>query len=198
MIGRLVGLLAEKSPQGQILLDVNGVGYEIDLPLSSLTVLPEIGQRVTILIHQVVREDALLLFGFITHIERTIFKMLIKVTGIGPKIAIIILSGLTADEFFQVIESSDSVRLSKVPGIGKKTSERLILELKDKISNLSIISNVNEALPLQPQNTLQDAVLALTGLGYKPADAEKMIKKIATPNMAVDDLIKLALQNALK
>lgn len=198
MIGRLVGILIEKKSQGQILLDVNGVGYEIDLPLSSLAVLPEIGQIVTLLIHQVVREDALLLFGFITHIERTIFKMLIKVTGIGPKIAIIILSGLTADEFFQTIESSDSVRLSKVPGIGKKTSERLILELKDKISNLNISSNINEIQLLQPQNTLHDAVLALTGLGYKSIDAEKMIKKIATPNMAVDDLIKLALQNALK
>lgn len=198
MIGRLVGTLIEKTPQGRILLDVNGLGYNVDMPLSSLVALPKLGLIATILIHQIIREDAQLLFGFISSSERDLFRLLIKVSGVGPKIAIVILSGLTPDEFSQVIINADIVRLSKVPGIGKKTAERLILELKDKVSTIIGDASVTSLGEMRLNDPIADAVAALSSLGYKPSDAEKMIKKIALPDMNVDDLIKRALQNALK
>jgi Holliday junction DNA helicase RuvA len=127
MIGRLTGTLAEKSPP-QLLIDVNGVGYEVDVPMSSFYNLPGLGERVTLLTHFVVREDAQVLFGFLTHDERATFRLLVKISGVGPRTALSILSGLSVNELAQAVSLQESARLVKVPGIGKKTAERLLLQ----------------------------------------------------------------------
>ncbi len=200
MIGRLTGNVAEKNSPNLVVLDVHGVGYEVEVPISTFSVLPSLNEIFTLYIQQIVREDAILLYGFATKEEREAFRLLIKVSGIGPKSAIVILSGLSALELYQVIHDEDIIRLTKVPGIGKKTAERLILELKDKVkgkvseSGVSLESDLLEA----HRNPIQDAVLALTALGYKASEAEKMVKQIAKENMAVDVMIKLALQAAMK
>ncbi|MEI7465635.1 MAG: Holliday junction branch migration protein RuvA, partial [Burkholderiales bacterium] len=129
MIGRLTGLLADKSPP-QVLIDVNGLGYEVDVPMSSFYNLPALGERVTLLTHFIVREDAQILFGFLTHGERQTFRLLIKITGVGPRMALSLLSGLSVSELAQAVARQETGRLVKVPGIGKKTAERLLLELK--------------------------------------------------------------------
>lgn len=200
MIGRLTGNVAEKNSPNLVVLDVHGVGYEVEVPISTFSVLPSINEIFTLYIQQIVREDAILLYGFATKEEREAFRLLIKVSGIGPKSAIVILSGLSALELYQVIHDEDIIRLTKVPGIGKKTAERLILELKDKVkgkvleNGVSLESDLLEA----HRNPIQEAVLALTALGYKVSEAEKMVKQIAKENMAVDVMIKLALQAAMK
>lgn len=196
MIGRLAGTLIEKNSSGTILLDVNGVAYEIETPLSTFASLPAISEKAILLIQQIIREDAHLLFGFASIDEKNLFKLLIKVSGVGPKTALIILSGINVHEFFEIIQNEDVVRLSKVPSIGKKTAERLILELKDKVKNLAsnLISN---ELPLASSGQ-NDAVAALISLGYKPIDAEKMIKKVYSPDLSLDALIRLALQQSMK
>src|SRR3954463_958092 len=134
MIGKLTGTLAEKAPP-QLLIDVNGVGYEVDVPMSSFYNLPGVGERVTLLTHFVVREDAQILYGFLTHEERATFRQLVKISGVGPRTALSILSGLSVGELAQAVTLQESVRLTKIPGIGKKTAERLLLELKGKIAS---------------------------------------------------------------
>src|SRR5258706_14434834 len=134
MIGRLTGVLAEKSPP-QLLVDVNGIGYEVDVPMSTFYNLPALGERVTLLTHFVVREDAQVLFGFLTHDERATFRLLVKISGVGPRTALSILSGLSVSELAQAVSLQESGRLVKVPGIGKKTAERLLLELKGKLGD---------------------------------------------------------------
>src|SRR4029453_14433428 len=134
MIGRLTGILAEKAPP-QLLIDVNGVGYEVDVPMSSFYNLPGVGERVTLLTHFVVREDAQVLFGFLTHEERATFRLLVKISGVGPRTALSLLSGLSVDELARAVSLQESGRLIKVPGIGKKTAERLLLELKGKLGD---------------------------------------------------------------
>ena len=196
MIGRLTGILVEKNSSGSILLDVNGVAYEIETPLSTFAILPAINEKFSLLIQQIIREDVHLLFGFASADEKSLFKLLIKVSGIGPKTALIILSGINVQEFFEIIQNEDVVRLSKIPSIGKKTAERLILELKDKVKNL-VPHNISNTLPISPLGQ-NDAISALISLGYKPADAEKMIKKIYSAELSVDTLIRLALQQAMK
>ncbi|MBV8467688.1 MAG: Holliday junction branch migration protein RuvA, partial [Burkholderiales bacterium] len=140
MIGKLTGTLLEKHPP-QVLLDVNGVGYEIDVPMSTLYVLPHAGEPAALYTHFVVREDAQLLFGFATRHERETFRQLIKVTGIGPKIALAVLSGMTSDELAMAVEREDAARLAKTPGIGKKTAERLVLELRGKLAGTSGVAH---------------------------------------------------------
>ncbi|ELV07318.1 Holliday junction ATP-dependent DNA helicase RuvA [Wohlfahrtiimonas chitiniclastica SH04] len=197
MIARLKGLIWEKMPPNIVILDVGGVGYEIEVPVSTFSMLPKAGESTTLEIQNIVREDASLLYGFYTQAEKEAFRLLIKVSGIGPKSAIVILSGLSVSELYEVISSEDVARLTRVPGIGKKTAERLIVELKDKIKGLSLgVDLFNGQTPMADPTT--DAVLALATLGYKQSDAEKMIKKIAQPAMAVDELIKLALQSSMK
>ncbi|OYQ72416.1 Holliday junction branch migration protein RuvA [Wohlfahrtiimonas sp. G9077] len=197
MIARLKGLIWEKMPPNIVILDVGGVGYEIEVPVSTFSMLPKAGESTTLEIQNIVREDASLLYGFYTQAEKEAFRLLIKVSGIGPKSAIVILSGLSVSELYEVISSEDVARLTRVPGIGKKTAERLIVELKDKSKGLSVgVDLFNGQTPMADPTT--DAVLALATLGYKQSDAEKMIKKIAQPAMAVDELIKLALQSSMK
>ena len=198
MIARLKGQVWEKLPPNIVVIDANGVGYEVEVPISTFSVLPSVKGEASLYIQQIVREDANLLYGFQTLEEKEAFRILIKVSGIGPKSAIVILSGLSVSEMYDVIANEDVTKLTRVPGIGKKTAERLIVELKDKIKAISLISS-GDLLDMKPvHNPINDAILALTTLGYKANDAEKMIKKISTPDMAVDELIKVALQSLMK
>jgi holliday junction DNA helicase RuvA len=186
MFGRLTGTLAEKSPP-QVLIDVQGVGYEVDVPMSSFYNLPALGERVTLLTHLVVREDAQLLYGFLTHDERTTFRMLVKISGIGPRTALSILSGLSVAELAQAVSLQESGRLIKVPGIGKKTAERLLLELKGKLGDALTV-------PATAAHGNQGDILqALLALGYSDREAAAAQKALPT-DVGVSDGIKLALK----
>ncbi len=188
MIGRLTGLLAEKTPP-QLLLDVNGVGYEIDVPMSSYFNLPAIGERVSLLTHFVVREDAQVLFGFLTASERTTFRLLIKISGVGPRMALAILSGLSVDDLAQAVSQQQSGRLVKVPGIGKKTAERLLLELKGKLGN---VLGVPDAATGGAEHA--DILQALLALGYNDREAAAAMKSLPA-DVGVSDGIKLTLRS---
>ena len=188
MIGRLTGTIAEKTPP-QVLLDVAGVGYEVDVPMSTFYNLPGLGERVTLLIQQVIREDAQLLFGFLTAEERATFRELIKISGIGPRTALSILSGLTVTDLAGAVARQEGARLQKVPGIGKKTAERLLLELKGKLGpDLPLAPGASVATEAQA-----DIVQALMALGYNEKDAAAALKKLP-PDIGVSDGIKLALK----
>ena len=190
MIGRLTGTLAEKSPP-QLLIDVNGVGYEVDVPMSSFYNLPGLGERVTLLTHFVVREDAQLLFGFLTADERSTFRLLVKITGVGPRMALAILSGLSITELAQAVSLQESGRLIKVPGIGKKTAERLLLELKGKLGD-ALATPVSVAVGAQG-----DILQALVALGYSDREASAALKALPA-NVGVSDGIRLALRALAK
>ncbi len=187
MLGRLTGTLAEKSPP-QLLIDVNGVGYEVDVPMSSFYNLPGLGERVTLLTHFVVREDAQVLYGFLTHEERAAFRQLVKISGVGPRTALAILSGLSVSELTQAVSLQESGRLVKVPGIGKKTAERLLLELKGKLGDAI-------AVPVPSTSEAQGDILqALLALGYSDREAAAAMKGLP-PDVGVSDGIKLALKS---
>ena len=190
MIGRITGLLAEKTPP-LVLVDVNGVGYEIDVPMSSFYNLPGLGERVTLLTHFVVREDAQVLFGFLTHDERATFRLLVKISGVGPRTALSILSGLSVAELAQAVSLQESARLVKVPGIGKKTAERLLLELKGKLGD-AIAAPVSVASHAQG-----DILQALLALGYSDREAAAALKALPA-DVGVSDGIKLALRALAK
>ena len=190
MIGRLTGLLAEKSPP-QLLIDVNGVGYEVDVPMSSFYNLPGLGERVTLLTHFVVREDAQVLFGFLTHEERATFRLLVKISGVGPRTALSILSGLSVDELARAVALQESGRLIKVPGIGKKTAERLLLELKGKLGD-AVSAPASVASSAQA-----DILQALIALGYSDREAAAALKALPA-DVGVSDGIKLALRALAK
>ncbi|GHA01042.1 Holliday junction branch migration protein RuvA [Ignatzschineria ureiclastica] len=200
MIGRLTGILAEKRLPNQALVDVNGVGYEVELPMSSFAQLPQEGEKVQLTIHHVVREDASLLYGFSSPKEREAFRLLIKVSGIGPKSAILILSGLSAEELYRVINRDDLASLTKVPGVGKKTAERLIIELRDKVKNLAPAAGFDDLLggtePIMtdPQMITDDAIEALVSLGYNQTEAKKRVMKVAKPGLTLEMIIPLALK----
>jgi Holliday junction DNA helicase RuvA len=189
MIGRLTGLLAEKTPP-LVLLDVGGVGYEVDVPMSSFYNLPALGERVTLLIHQVIREDAQLLYGFLTSEERATFRELVKITGVGPRTALSILSGLSVAELASAVTRQEGARLQKVPGIGKKTAERLLLELKGKLGpDLGLPAGV----PAMSGNEA-DITQALMALGYNEKDAAAALKRLPA-GVGVSEGIKLALKS---
>jgi Holliday junction DNA helicase RuvA len=190
MIGRITGTLAEKSPP-HLLIDVNGVGYEIDVPMSSFYNLPGLGERVTLLTHFVVREDAQVLFGFLTHDERATFRLLVKISGVGPRTALSILSGLSVNELAQAVSLQESARLVMVPGIGKKTAERLLLELKGKLGDAI-------AAPTSIASHAQGDILqALLALGYSDREAAAALKALPA-DVGVSDGIKLALRALAK
>ena len=187
MIGRLTGVIAEKSPP-QVLVDVNGVGYELDVPMSTFYNLPGIGERTTLLTHFVVREDAQQLFGFLTQDERSTFRQLVKISGVGPRTALSILSGLSVAELAGAVSRQESGRLVKVPGIGKKTAERLLLELKGKLGPDLGLPAATAATDAQA-----DIVQALLALGYNEREAAAALKALPA-DVAVSDGIKLALK----
>ena len=188
MIGRLHGLLAEKNPP-QVLVDCHGVGYEVDVPMSTFYNLPETGQAVTLLTHFVVREDAHLLYGFTTAQERSAFRELIKVTNVGPRLALAVLSGLSVTDLAQAITSQEVARLVKVPGIGKKTAERLLLELKGKLG-----ADMSSVQTLASTDNLHDIGQALLALGYNDKEAAAALKALPA-DVGVSEGIKLALKS---
>ena len=188
MIGRISGILLDKTPP-LALIDCNGVGYECEVPMSTFYLLPQVGEKVTLLTHFVVREDAQLLFGFGTNQERLMFRQLLKVNGIGAKSALAILSGLSIDELIQAVSLQEAGLLTRVPGIGKKTAERLLLELKDKFTLDSALSIKGSGIA----SNSQDVLNALIALGYNERESLNAVKSLDT-NLTVNDGIKQALK----
>lgn len=188
MIGRLHGKLLEKNPP-QILIDVSGVGYEVDVPMSTFCNLPEVGGELTLHTHFVVREDAQLLYGFATLAERAVFRALIKISGVGPKIALALLSGITVDQLKDAVDRGETGLLTKVPGIGKKTAERLVLELKDKLAGTGAAT---AAVPTSGARA--DVAAALIALGYSEREAAAATKKLHE-DCTVNDGLRLALKS---
>jgi len=188
MIGRIAGILLDKTPP-LALIDCNGVGYECEVPMSTFYLLPQVGDKVTLLTHFVVREDAQLLFGFGTNQERLMFRQLLKVNGIGAKSALAILSGLSIDELIQAVSLQEAGLLTRVPGIGKKTAERLLLELKDKFTLDSALSIKGSGIT----SISQDVLNALIALGYNERESLNAVKSLDV-NLTVNDGIKQALK----
>ena len=200
MIGRLSGLLLEKQPP-QLLVDVQGVGYELEAPMSTFYQLPAMGESVTLHIHMVVREDAQLLYAFYSLSERQLFRDLIKINGVGPKLALTILSGVTAEEFTRCVMESDTKSLTALPGVGKKTAERLIVELRDRLAKnaTTVLPGGGSVAGLKvDSNPISDAVSALTSLGYKAQEASQMVRLVATEGLTTEEIIKAALQSMVK
>ena len=192
MIGRLTGTLLEKNPP-QILVDVHGVGYEVDVPMSTFYNLPDAGSKVTLHTHLVVREDAHLLYGFLTENERRAFRLLTRISGIGAKIALAVLSGLSVAELAQAVTLQESGRLTKIPGIGKKTAERILLEMKDKLgADLASAVGVHRTAPAS-----SDILNALVALGYSDKEAVAAVKELPE-GIAVADGIRQALKRLAK
>lgn len=195
MIGFLRGIIVDKQPP-LLLIDAGGIGYEIHAPMSTFYQLPDLQQTVTLLTHLVIREDAHTLYGFHQREERDLFRALIKVNGVGPKLALGILSGITTREFIFCVQNNDVSRLVHIPGIGKKTAERLVMETRDALASWTTETMI--ATPLSPeQRYIQDAISALTALGYKPHDAQQAIKQVQQHGHSSEELIRLALQNNL-
>ncbi|MDR4517035.1 MAG: Holliday junction branch migration protein RuvA [Nitrosomonas sp.] len=192
MIGRLKGILLEKQPP-QVLLDVQGIGYEIDVPMSTFFDLPAIGEQTTLFTHLLVREDAHLLFGFATEIERQAFRQLVKISGVGARTALALLSGMSVTDLQHAVKSDDSSRLVRIPGIGKKTAERLLLELRDKLSATEMRSTT--ALAVSDQTG--DITNALMSLGYNAKEANWAVKQIPVETTVADG-IRQALQRLSK
>ncbi|MCM2679693.1 Holliday junction branch migration protein RuvA [Echinimonas agarilytica] len=203
MIGRLRGEVADKQPP-EVLLEVGGVGYEVQMPMSSFYNLPEIGQQATIYTHFVVREDAQLLFGFGSKSERALFRQLIKTNGVGPKLGLAILSGMTAEQFVRCVNLDDVTSLTKLPGIGKKTAERLLIEMRDKLKDWSgdetqdfELTAPNKDIQAPELDAKTDAISALEALGYKHAQAKQAVSKIAQADMSSETLIREALKSMM-
>lgn len=206
MISRLTGKIVEKIPP-ECVLDVQGVGYEINLPMTSFYQLPELEQNATIFIHQVFREDAQALYGFHSRYERDLFRELLKANGVGPKLALAILSAMSAQQFVWTVNQSDVTTLVKIPGVGKKTAERLLLEMKDRLAKWQDINPTpaTDAAPVDlitssqvnPNHAKNDAVDALMALGYKANQAETSVKRVAKEGMNSEEIIKLALKSML-
>lgn len=200
MIGRLQGLLLAKQPP-HLLVDVQGVGYELQAPMSTFYQLAEIGQTVILHTHLAVREDAHQLYGFAELRERQLFRALLKVNGVGPKLALGILSSLEPDVFVLCIVQADEAALAKVPGIGKKTAQRLIVEMRDRLedwhSEDSALSTPSLAINPSIPDPLNEAVSALVALGYRPQDATRAVAKVKTPGLRVEEVIRLALKSGV-
>jgi Holliday junction DNA helicase RuvA len=198
MIGFLRGVLVAKKPPS-LLLDVRGVGYEVDAPMSTFYKLPEVGGEVFLYTHLAIREDAHSLFGFVSESERALFRTLIKVNGVGAKLALAILSGLTAEEFQRAVEYQDTARLVRLPGVGKKTAERLIIELRDRLPELGTVTLPGAStLPMPAASPADDAVSALIALGFKPPEAGALVRKVPAEGKSSEEIIRLALQSAAK
>lgn len=190
MIGRIQGILVEKNFP-QVIVSCAGVGYEVDVPMSTFYPLPRTGEEVTLLTHLVIREDAHLLFGFLTAGERGAFRQLLKISGVGPKVALSVLSGMTVDDLSAAVSSGDAARLTKVPGIGKKTAERLVLELRDKLPRVAASFRANSSPPSS------DVLNALLGLGYNEREASAAVKQLPT-DLPLADAIRQALKQLSK
>lgn len=204
MIGRIHGTLLDKQAPN-LLVDINGLGYEVAVPMTTYYELPEVGAAVTLFTHLVVREDAQLLYGFAAQRERSLFRLLIKISGVGPKVALAILSGMTAEEFVHCVQNGDSATLVSLPGIGLKTAQRLLVETKDRVQ---AICNVESAEPMPPslseqplsgQRALAEAESALIALGYKKPEANRVLRKLGVDDQSSSEqLIRLALRSMVR
>jgi len=194
MIGSLRGIIASKAPP-QLVVDVNGVGYEIEAPMSTYFHLPAVGQEVRLLTHLVVREDAHVLYGFGTEDERRLFRNLLRVSGVGPKIALALLSGISVDAFAQCVRQEDAAALTRVPGIGRKTAERLIVEMRDR---LAAGAPADAAFAPVTLGAEAEAFGALVALGYKPAEATRLLKAAGPGAQTTEELIRRALQGVAR
>ena len=200
MIGFLRGKLINKAPP-QLLLDVQGVGYEVEAPMSTFYDLPALGEEVRLHTHLVVREDAHILFGFASEMERMLFRSLIKVNGVGPKMALTILSGQSVDEFYRCVDDNDVKALVRLPGVGQKTAERLMIEMRGRLPELSgdrSSPNRSQSPSAVANSPKQEAISALIALGYKPQDASKMVQAVASDDKSCEDIIRLALRSTVK
>ena len=195
MIGRLRGTLVSRQPPS-LLVEVAGVGYEVEAPMSTIYDLPATGTEVTLLIHHAVKEDSVALYGFLRENERTLFRSLLKVSGIGAKIALAVLSGVSTGDFARLVQAGDVVALTKIPGIGKKTAERMVVELRDRVDGLavSLPGVAGKAAPLDPAG---EATVALQQLGYKPAEVTRLVQKVAADGDSAEAIIRKALRAAL-
>lgn len=198
MIGFLRGRIVAKRPP-VLLLDVGGVGYELEAPMSTFYDLPEAGSDVTLHTHLVVREDAHLLFAFGSESERWLFRQLIKVSGVGARLALTILSGASVEQFARAVQEGDSASLTRLPGIGKKTAERLVVEMKDRLKDTSVLpSGAPVTFGAAPASAADEAFDALVALGYKAAEATRMIKGVETEGLASEEIIRRALRGTVK
>jgi holliday junction DNA helicase RuvA len=196
VIGFVRGKLVVKSPP-TLTIDVGGVGYDIEAPLSTFYTLPAIGSEVRLLTHLVVREDAHILYGFGTQEERALFRNLLKVSQVGPKMALSILSGVSVEGFATLVKLQDTASLTKIPGVGRKTAERVLMEMKDRLDAIEEAS-LKGAMPMTPSSTEGEAWTALVALGYKPAEVTAMLKPFAGSGGSTEDLIRRALQGAAR
>ncbi|WP_417879074.1 Holliday junction branch migration protein RuvA [Vibrio sp.] len=204
MIGRLRGILIEKQPP-EVLIEVSGVGYEVQMPMSCFYELPNVNEETIIYTHFVVREDAQLLYGFNTVKERALFREVIKANGVGPKLGLAILSGMTASQFVTCVEHEDVSTLVKLPGVGKKTAERLVVEMKDRLKGWvthDLFTPATDAAPMDSMadsrtthNAQDEAVSALISLGYKPPMASKVVSQVASADMTSEMIIREALKS---
>lgn len=199
MIGFLRGKIVEKQAP-HLLLDVNGVGYDVETPMSTFFNLPTNGEQIMIRTHLVVREDAHILYGFLTEQERALFRSLIKVNGVGPKVALGILSGVSVTDFCLCVNDNNVTALVRLPGIGKKTAERLIIEMRDRlpVDGMDLVSQTDDLAEIKQSSPQQEAIGALVALGYKQADAEKRVRTFTKDGMSSEQLIRLALQSTIK
>ena len=198
MIGRLKGLLVYKAPPA-LMVDVGGVGYELSAPMSTFYDLPEVGREVTLFTHYAVKEDGVALYGFFTESERRLFREVQKVTGVGAKIALAVLSGASVDDFARLVQSGDITALTRIPGIGKKTAERMVVELRDRAADfasggIAVVTGRAGAVPADP---VSEASVALTQLGYKPVEVQRMLKQ-AEPGDSAEQIIRKALKSVLR
>jgi len=202
MIGRLKGTLLSKQPP-TLLLDVNGVGYEVDAPMSTFYQLPEVNQDIVLHTHLVVREDVQQLCGFISETERSMFRSLIKINGVGPKLALSILSAISADDFARCIQDGDTATLVRLPGVGKKTAERLVIEMRDKLKDWQVDALSNGKTPTgmidiqHSADPVEEAVSALIALGYKPPQASRMVSQIDRHDLSSEEIIRDALKASI-
>ena len=194
MIGRLRGILAYKQPPW-LVIDVGGVGYELEAPMSTFYDLPDVGREVILFTHHAQREDSVSLYGFLRESERRLFRDVQKVSGIGAKIALAVLSGVSVDEFARQVQTGDVAALTRIPGIGKKTAERMVVELRDRVVDLGSNPLGSPSLPNDPQS---EATIALQQLGYKPAEAVRMAREAVAPGYDAAMIIRKALQSALR
>ena len=199
MIGLLRGRILHKQPP-QLLLDVQGVGYEIDAPMTTFYNLPNVGEDVTLYTHLAVREDAHTLYGFLKTTDRDLFRHLLKVNGVGARLALTILSGMEPGQFVQCVQHGDTDALVRLPGIGKKTAERLVIELRDRLAKDATLPgapSVDAAVSV-PVTSVEDAVSALVGLGYKPQEASRMVRSINATDLSSEEIIRQALQSVVQ
>lgn len=198
MISRLAGTLIHKQPPLMV-IDVGGVGYEVEAPLSVFYDLPANGQAVVILTHLSIKDDSHTLYGFDSESQRTVFRQLLKISGIGAKLALTILSGASGEELARYVNEEDSAALTRLPGIGKKTAERIIIELRDKLDIVPQTSSGGTGgRSAVPASAAGEAITALNALGYKPQESSSMVRAVAEPDMSVEEIIRLALKSMVK